>query len=222
MAAAAQSAVPQPHPLSISATYLAPPDFGEAELTVDVARAGRRQSTATVRLHQAGQERARATVTLGTLSGEAPQILAADAERPLGLVRADSDPMSEGPDPIALRQRVEMRMADGVGFATGRPSGRARLDGWIRFANGREPDPLALLLFSDGFPPSIFEARGIGIGHVPTIQLTTHLFALPAQGWVQASFRTRVQGGSFVDEDGDLWDAGGRLVATTRQLALLR
>jgi hypothetical protein len=54
------------------------------------------------------------------------------------------------------------------------------------------------------------------------VQLTTHLFARPAPGWVQGRFRTRVQGGNFIDEDGELWDATGRLVATTRQLALLR
>jgi hypothetical protein len=98
----------------------------------------------------------------------------------------------------------------------------AELEGWLRFAEDREPDPLALLLFSDGIPPSLFEVRGPDIGHVPTVQLTTHLFARPAPGWVQGRFRTRVQGGNFIDEDGELWDATGRLVATTRQLALLR
>lgn len=222
MAAAAQRTVPQPHPLSVSATYLAPAAFADADLAVEVVRAGRRQSTVAVRLSQEGQERVRATITLGTLSDREPEVLADDARRPTDRRHDDAAPMIETGEPIGLRDRVLLRMSDSVGFPTGQPSGQARLDGWIRFANEREPDPLALLLFSDAMPPSIFEARGLGIGHVPTIQLTTHLFALPSPGWIQASFRTRVQGGSFVDEDGELWDGDGRLVATARQLALLR
>lgn len=225
MAAAGQTAVPQPHPLSVSATYLGPPGFSEADLTVDVARIGRRQSTATVRLNQGGEEKVRATMTFGTLANTAPAILADDAERPVGLRPAEGGPDAgasiEG-ETIALRERVQIQLADGVGFTSGQPSGEARLDAWLRFANGRQPDPLALLLFADAVPPSIFESRGLGIGHIPTIQLTTHLFALPAPGPVQARFRTRVQGGSFIDEDGELWDSAGRLVATARQLALMR
>ncbi len=221
MTAAAQTAVPQPHPLSVSATYLGPPDFSEADLTVDVARVGRRQSTVTVRLNQRGEERVRATITLGTLVAEPSTILEGDAERPTD-VRPQSGPPSTGEETIALREQVLIQMAEGVGFLSDQPTGRARLDGWMRFANGREPDPLALVLFADAMPPSIFEARGLGVGHVPTVQLTTHLFALPSPGWIQARFRTRVQGGSFVDEDGELWDSEGRLVATARQLALLR
>ncbi len=221
MTAAAQTAVPQPHPLSVSATYLGPPDFSQADLTVDVARAGRRQSTVTVRLSPRGEERVRATITLGTLVAEPPTILDRDAARPTD-IRPQDGPPTTGEETIALREQVQIQLAEGIGFATGQPSGQARLDGWMRFANGREPDPLALVLFADAMPPSIFEARGLGVGHVPTIQLTTHLFALPSPGWVQARFRTRVQGGNFLDEDGELWDSEGRLVATARQLALLR
>ena len=223
VAAAAQTVVPQPHPLSVSATFLAPPEFGSAELTVDVARAGRRQSTVTSRLIQQGLERVRSTITLGTLPDAAPEVLADDAGAPDGppLEQCRSMAGGDGERP-ALHERIELRLGPDTGFDLGQPSGRPELRGWVRMADGRAPDPLALLLFSDGFPPSIFEARGVEVGHVPTVQLTTHLFALPEPGWVQARFRTRVQGGSFVDEDGELWDGAGRLVATARQLALLR
>ena len=223
VAAAAQTVVPQPHPLSVSATYLAPPEFGSAEITVEVARAGRRQSTVTARLTQGDLERVRATVTLGTLLDAGTELLAADARPPDGPELEHCRPMGHGEgEAPALHRRVEIRLSPETGFDIGRPSGRPELDGWIRLAGGRPADPLALLLFSDGFPPSIFEARGVAIGHVPTVQLTTHLFALPGPGWVRARFRTRVQGGSFVDEDGELWDGDGRLVATARQLALVR
>jgi hypothetical protein len=124
---------------------------------------------------------------------------------------------------INLHRRLLLRCHPRTGWLQGTPSGVAELEGWLRLAGDRAPDPLALLMFSDGMPPSLFEITDREVvGHVPTVQLTTHLFAKPADGWVQGRFRTRIQGGSFIDEDGELWDANGRLVATTRQLALVR
>ncbi|MEM9564984.1 MAG: thioesterase family protein [Actinomycetota bacterium] len=223
LAAAAGTAVPQPHPLSVSATYLAAPTFDRAELSVRVIRVGSRQSTVEVGLAQDGVDKVRASVTLGTLSDAQPVHLADDADRPDAADPASYlAPQRPNGERLSLHDRVEVRLAPGTGFQTGRPTGVALLDGFMRFVNGRPPDPLALLLFSDGLPPSIFEAKGFEIGHVPTVQLTTHLFALPADGWVRSRCRTRVQGGSFLDEDADLWDETGRLVATARQLALVR
>ncbi len=222
---AMQSAVPQPHPLSVSATYLAPPSFGPAELHVETIRIGKRQSTAAVRLVQDGIEKVRAVGTYGELPLTAP-------EHPAGPVRAPDLPLpddclatsllarAEG-EQINLHEHLTLRLDPATGWLNDRFSGLAELNGWMRLADGSEPDPAALLVFSDGMPPSLFETFGRTLGHVPTLQLTTHLFALPAAGWVSGQFRTRVTNGSLVDEDGDLWDADGRLVATTRQLALI-
>lgn len=225
VAAAARTVSVQQDPLSVSATYLAPPEFGPADLAVEVVRAGRRQSTVAVTLHQSGTERVRATLTLGTLSETDPIALSDDVRMPAGpgpdacLAMPAAPP---GQEPLRLHQQVDLRLDPSTGFPWGQPTGVAHLDGWLRLADGREPDTLALLLFSDAIPPTIFEARGFEVGHVPTIQLTTHLFAPPRPGWVRARFRTRVQGGSLIDEDGELWDSEGRLVATTRQMALIR
>ena len=216
----------QPDPISVSASYLAPPEFGAAELRVEMLRAGRRQSTVAVGLTQHDLPRAHAVVTVGTIDDVTPKIWAADVEAPSIPSPSDSIDMraimAAADEDIRLHQHLELRVHPDTGFIADDPPGTPQLDGWLRLADGRPPDPLALLMFSDGFPPSIFEATGRAVGHVPTVQLTTHLFALPAPGWVQARCRTRVQGGGFVDEDGELWDSDGRLVATTRQLALLR
>ncbi|MDH4145637.1 MAG: thioesterase family protein [Acidimicrobiia bacterium] len=218
--------VAQPHPLSVSASYLAPPRMGPADLFVEIARAGRRQSTASVRLVQDGIERVRADGTFGELGREPASPLADDVVPPpvpppeLCLDTAALE-TAEGEE-IRLHRRLLLRFHPDTGWLRGAPSGVPALHGWMALADGTAPDPAALLLFSDGFPPSMFEAAGRVFGHVPTVQLTTHVFGLPAPGWVQGRFRTRVRGGSFVDEDGELWDARGQLVATTRQLALLR
>lgn len=218
--------VAQPDPLSVSASYLAPPQFGPAQLSVAVLRAGTRQSTATVDLSQDGVTRVHAVATFGNLSDDAPDLHADDAARP-ALVGPELCAGTEALDeaeggPIALHERLELRLDPATGWLEGAPSGRAELNGWLRHSGGRAPDPWALLMFSDGMPPSLFEKLGRQGIHVPTVQLTTHLFAKPADGWVQGRFRTRVTAAGFVDEDGELWDSTGKLVATTRQLALLR
>lgn len=216
--------VPQPHPVAIAATYLAVPHFGPAELHVEPVRVGKRQSTASVRLVQDGLERVRATATFGHLPESDPDHPAGPLDAPAVAppeechhheILADA----EGEE-IRLHRSLDLRLAPGTGWVVGEPSGIGELVGWLRLADGTPPDVAATLVFSDGMPPSIFEERG-RVGHVPTLQLTTHLFALPSPGWVLGRFHTRVVNGAFVGEDGDLWDETGKLVATTRQLALL-
>ena len=74
--------VAQDDPLSIAASYLAPPEFGEADVSVDVVRAGRRQSTVAVRLVQQDVERVRALVTVGTLADGSPRQWMPDVSAP--------------------------------------------------------------------------------------------------------------------------------------------
>ncbi len=225
VSAAMEAAVPQPHPLSVSATYLAAPAFGDVELHVETVRIGKRQSTAAVRLVQDGVERVRAVGTYGVLpdtdpdypSGAQPPPALPDPEHCLS---PSVVAQAEG-ESIRLHEHLDLRLDPVTGWIDGRPRGVAELNGWLRLADGTAPDPAALLMFSDGMPPSMFEVTGRTIGHVPTLQLTTHLFALPTEGWVVGQCRTRIVNGALVDEDGDLWDSEGRLVATTRQLALL-
>jgi acyl-CoA thioesterase len=55
-----------------------------------------------------------------------------------------------------------------------------------------------------------------------TIQLTVHLRAKPAPGWLACRATTRFVSGGYHEEDFEIWDANGTLVAQSRQLALLR
>lgn len=224
VAKAGAHVVAQPDPLSVSASYLAPPAFGPAELTITPVRLGKRQSTVVVDLSQEGLTRVHATVTFGTIprtdaeypAGEIRPVPLAPPEQCLATDQV-SDPDGE---PIRLHRQLHLRLSPDTGWVDDNPRGVAEIDGWMHI--GADPDPYALLVFSDGMPPSLFEARGRDIGHVPTMQLTTHVFARPRPGWVQGHFASRVVNGSYVDEDGYLWDTTGRLVATTRQLALVR
>lgn len=232
-AAAAATEVDQPDPVSIAATYLAPPQFGTVDLTVEVVRAGRRQSTALVMMSQDGRSLVQSSVTFSQLKpaedSTGPSALTPDTEAPEIPPVEDCLQFATGPDqePIGLRERLDIRLSPDTGFIRNEPSGVPVLTGWARLRSGIDqphvdPDLLGLLVLSDGFPPSMFEALGVTGYHVPTIQLTTHVFGHPAPGWMRCRCRTTVRGDGYIDEDTDLWDSQGRPVATARQLALLR
>src|SRR5699024_12281642 len=54
--------------------------------------------------------------------------------------------------------RSDMRLDPATaGFAVGKPSGRALLQGWIRSVDGTDPAPPSLLTFLDSSPPVMFD-----------------------------------------------------------------
>lgn len=54
-----------------------------------------------------------------------------------------------------------------------------------------------------------------------TVELTVHVRARPAPGWLACRSTTRFVAGGFHEEDFEIWDSTGALVAQSRQLALL-
>lgn len=108
---------------------------------------------------------------------------------------------------------------DDVGFQRGERTGRALMRGWFAFPDDRPVDSIALLLASDTFPPAVFNLD-LEANWVPTVELTVHIRAVPAPGPVQCSFETRYLQNGLLEEDGEMWDAAGVLVAQSRQLAL--
>ena len=92
-----------------------------------------------------------------------------------------------------------------------------------------EPRPLDALLATalmDFWPPSMFNRIGAVTG-VPTVDLTVHLRAeLPPadardDDWYLVTFCSRLSAEGFAEEDGELWSRAGRLLAQSRQLALV-
>jgi acyl-CoA thioesterase len=123
-----------------------------------------------------------------------------------------------GPNAPPFMQQFDLRLTpETASWAMTKPSGVAEAAGWIRFADGREPDPTCLPLMSDAFPPTVFNV--LPSLWVPTIQLTVHVRGRPRPGWLQARFRTRYLIDGHLEEDGEIWDSSGRLVALSRQLA---
>lgn len=214
-----------PDPISISAYYLSAAKDGDATFITEVVRRGRSMSTGSVSLAQLEDgrsiERVRALATYGDLT-ELPDDIRTAAEEPdlpdvekcVGSTLAPADFRAKAP----LLDRFDLRLdPDTVGWAIGKPTGRGVMRGWLKMADGREPDPLSLLLALDALPPVTFD---LGLpGWAPTLELTAHVRAVPAPGWLKVVHSTRNYAGGLLEEDAEVWDSSGRLVAQSRQLA---
>lgn len=218
---AADAVMPHPHPLTATAHYLRRTEPGvPAEISADVIREGRNFATVELRLHQEGSEKIRVLATYGDLDRiQGPTAVSAEPP-PLPPIEECEEFQPDVPGwefPRRFRVRVPAEMA---GLWRGEPSGVAELGGYTQFQDGRQPDLRSLALSADGLPPPILNVHPAG--WVPTIELTVHFRARNAPGWLTLWFATRFLVGGLLEEDGQIWDSEGRLVAISRQLALLR
>lgn len=211
----------RPDPVTITAHYLNPGRAGDAEVEVRAVKAGKRFATATAALSGGGKPILQALATFGDLSGQGDAIERIDAAPPALPPPDDCTSHLGLPGAPSMGGHVDLRLhPEDAGFALGRPSGTMRVRGWFRLAGGEPVDTLGLLLAVDAFPPTAFNAK-LPVAWTPTVELTVHLRARPAPGWLRAVFSTRFVSAGFLEEDGEIWDATGRLVAQSRQLALL-
>jgi acyl-CoA thioesterase len=211
----------RPDPTTVTGHFLAPGAPGPVTFDAGVVRAGRRFATATGVLRS--PERPLLAV-LGSFSelvpGDGPERLdGGPPELPPPEECVPVDMASESPPPFMSRVDPRVHPED-AGFWRGEPSGRALVRGWFRLRDDELVDTTALLLVADAFPPTIFNAQ-LPVAWTPTLELTVHVRARPAPGWLRCAFRTRYVSAGFLEEDGEVWDATGRLVAQSRQLALV-
>ncbi|OLE19511.1 MAG: hypothetical protein AUG88_00700 [Actinobacteria bacterium 13_1_20CM_4_68_12] len=94
-------------------------------------------------------------------------------------------------------------------------------DGWLRLADGRPPDPLSLLVAADCLPPATYDL-GVPASWVPTIALAVNVRGIPAPGPLRARQRARLVTADQLDEQCEVWDSAGHLVAIAHQLAGIR
>jgi Thioesterase-like superfamily len=227
MCQAAARATSMPDPLAVTATFLSPPAPGRAEIIVTIAKRGRQSSVAEITLHQHGRDHVRATAVLGDLAGlEGPSFETVSPSVPAldQCVSIRDRPGPSGIGPPEIFRHFDVRLAPDIGWLTGSRRGvdgstEARIEGWTRLADGRQPDVTSLILFADAFPPAVLDLYPAS--WVPTLQYSVYVRGRPEPGWIQGSFRTRSMVGGLLEEDGELFDSTGRLVALSRQLALL-
>jgi acyl-CoA thioesterase len=217
LARAACQATQAPTPLVVSGHFLRAPDPGPAEVVVDVARRGRRVSSARSTLWQGGKPCLDALVSTGGLPGESVEVEWSDVPAPeLSPVEACPTGRPEFFH-AELLDHIDVRVDPATApFPT--PTGDPVVRGWFRLLDGELADPFAMLLAVDALPPTVFNLGSIG--WAPTVELTVLLRGVPAPGWLKVEARTHSVAGGWFDEEARAWDSTGRLVAQSRQLAL--
>jgi len=213
----------RPDPVTITGHFLAPASIGPITVESQILKAGRR--FATVRSEIFSGEGRRLLAALGSYGelapSNAPERVAA---RPPDLPPVDEcirvEPSATFPPPFMGRVDLRLHPAD-VPTGTRGAGGRIQLRGWFRWRDSEPLDTVGLIVAADAFPPTAFSAD-LPVGWVPTLELTTHVRERPVpDDWLRCSFTTRFISGGFIEEDGELWAESGRLIAQSRQLALI-
>jgi acyl-CoA thioesterase len=211
-----------PDPIAVSATYLRRLMPGPAEVLVEPIRTGRRLSVAQARLVQDGHECLRVVANFADLAAATGRTELRNAAP--GLPPPDECVASPSvPGLPSIAKRVDFRHPTLPGWQTGRPAGRLEDVFWMRLApdpvaGDRDADTLAAAVLVDMATPPVLDLGEFGS---TTIELTVHVRGRPVPGWLACRASTRHVIDGVHDEDFEMWDASGRLIAQSRQLALL-
>jgi acyl-CoA thioesterase len=212
---------PHPHPVATSANFLRVAKPGAAEILVEPRKTGRTAQVSRVTLVQHGQALIDAQVTTGTLDpAGGPDWIGAPPSIPPRAECLTFDPAKQGGANAddQFTNRVELHYDPAtMGWLDGRPSGRPEMRAWFRLRDGHPPDPFSLALAVDALPPVALNTGAAG--WAPTVELTWHMRAVPAPGWLNVHATGRMVSDGWFDEEVEVWDSAGALVAQSRQLA---
>lgn len=215
-----------PHTRSITCHFLSPSVPGAAQLAVATDKRGRSLSTLTAQLSQGARTIAIAIATFGT-PRDAGEFC--DLSPPAAAPPDTIDPemfMNAGMSTHApFRDNYDQRLA--IGPVPPATAARGHVGGWTRFRDGRPFDDLAMVAIADSWFPSFMAKPMPGPMHAPTIDYAVHILQslpmaqLTARDFILAEFETHIAAQGYLIEDGRLWSPDGRLMAVSRQLAVL-
>ena len=222
-------------PRSITLQYLRAPEAGPVDVEVHVERSGRSVTNVSARMTQGDRL---LVLALAALATDRPSRVAFDEGDGLPTTAGGSPvPMpaqlsAAAPDPdrdVPMRGHYDLRWVLGDVPFSDRPSNdgtgrerRARSGGWLRPAEAEPIDEVVLLAMSDAWVPPLFSRVDEPLA-VPTIDLTVHFRRLPEDPLDHCFvlFDSPLAVGGYLVEHGRTWDRHGRLLAESRQLAVL-
>ncbi len=212
---------PLPDPVATSAHFLRVSRSEPARIQVTWLKRGKTAATARAALIQDGSCLLDTTVTTGRLGDPGDGGLSWTGEPPVLPPVAECTGFADFAG--ATRRngyagQIDLRLDPATsGWLRGQPQGVPEMRGYFQLREERRPDAYLLALAVDALPPVIF---GIArAGWSPTVELTWHMRGLPAPGLLRVAARSRHVSGGWFDEESEVWDSAGRLVAQSRQIA---
>ncbi|MCA1823793.1 MAG: acyl-CoA thioesterase [Mycobacteriales bacterium] len=204
---------------SLTVHYLRPAVAGPVEIETTVERAGRSLSTASARATQDGRPIA---VALAAFATARPAPLEFEDTAPPDISEpADTPEYPGAPQDPPIVGRMAYRhhyLADLFSGAE-----HAAFEAWMRLRQPRPVDAVLLATLADAAVPAIF-LRATAPLIATTVDLTVHFRQPPGpgyDGWCLGRFRSQLARDGLVEEDGEIYDEQRRLLAQSRQLAIM-
>ena len=218
-----------PHSTAITSSvqYLDRIDAKPFQLEVEVFKTGRGSSSGIVKLKQDDKI---CTTFTGTCSDFEFMKGYDDLQKPLPNIFLDEDrseyvqmnydKISKGFTP-AFIQQLECSIHPDHAWWNRKADedntdNEARCSAFLEMKGGR-PDQFCLSFYSDILPPVVCNKYG-PLGWIPTITLTTHIRQLPSTNELYADFKATDINKGYFEQDCNIWDLNGNLVASSRQL----
>ena len=217
-----------PHPSAINSNvyYLDRTEPSEAELHVEVVRTSRGSSMGQVRLIQNGIT----TCLFSALCSDFQHMkgysgLATPLPEIMNSLPADDfqvmsyDILKPGSTPSFIQQ-LELSIHPDHAWWERKISSdaaEARCSAYLELIGG-PADEFVLSYLSDILPPVVQNKYG-SLGWVPTLTLTTNIRQLPTTNKLFIDGIAKDISNGYFEQDCNIWDLNGNLVATSRQLA---
>ena len=218
-----------PHSTAISSSvqYLDRIDAAPFELEVEIFKISRGSSSGIVKLMQDDKI---CTTFTGTCSDFEFMKGYDDLQKPLpplfndkdkqDYVKMNYDKISKGFTPAFIQQLECLVHPDHAWWNRelnfNNKDKEARCSAFLEMLGG-VPDQFCLSFYSDILPPVVSNKYG-PLGWIPTITLTTHIRQLPTTAEVYADFKATDINKGYFEQDCNIWDLNGILVASSRQL----
>ena len=208
---AAEAMAPDRAVRTITASFLRPAEVGPATVDVEVLRATRTFTTATVTTSQQGRPVLSARVTsVAPTAGHDWGTPVTDRPGPFADAVRFTPPFD-----LPNFGRVQLRLDPDQ--LPGEGPGDGRIAGYVRPLEGRTADAAWVVAAGDWLPPSPFRRVTPPVGGV-SVDYTVHLHRTLVLGddeWLAAVFTTRDSAGGLALEHGTLSGADGGIVAET-------
>ena len=204
----------------ITTNFLSRAEPGPAEIRLEKIAESNQFDRIQASLVQGGRERIR---SLGTFAKEDPDRSEKRYEKSEPEIARPEDciVVPEAPN-YNFYGMMDVRLDPScAGWMTGSLSTKSELRGWVKFREERPFDTLSTILMVDSFPPTIFASQGI-VAWVPSIEISMSIRNLPKTKWLKSVIRTCFVNNGIFEEDGEVWDGNGEIVAISRQIAQFR